>query len=262
MYQDPGLDFNRGNPRRWDRGRFRSGFWYSLSGAGRDQCRYAGWQRIGEDGHHWLAEPLRQSVLGQLVSYGAGTTQRRCAAVWQFDKLSATGQLPAWCTQRGHKYARLVAIMNVYLPIAQISINVFLLLAVGASVGILSGIFGVGGGFLLTPFLIFLGVPPTVAVASSANQLLGHRYPVHWRIGAAETSILNGFYSIGWRGCWLDTWRMDFHRSQAIGTDRINNNTTLCCSTRFSWRIYVVRKCSLYFEAAAAWWSAWQIAQA
>jgi len=79
--------------------------------------------------------------------------------------------------------------MNVYLPIAQISINVFLLLAVGASVGILSGIFGVGGGFLLTPFLIFLGVPPTVAVASSANQLLGASVSgalAHWRRGNVD----------------------------------------------------------------------------
>jgi len=79
--------------------------------------------------------------------------------------------------------------MNVYLPIAEASINIFELLAVGAGVGVLSGIFGVGGGFLLTPFLIFLGVPPAVAVASSANQLLGASVSgvlAHWRRGNVD----------------------------------------------------------------------------
>jgi uncharacterized protein len=62
--------------------------------------------------------------------------------------------------------------MILYLPIAQMSIDILVLLALGAGTGILAGLFGVGGGFLLTPFLIFLGIPPTVAVASSANQII------------------------------------------------------------------------------------------
>ncbi len=61
--------------------------------------------------------------------------------------------------------------MQIYLPIAEISINIFLLLAMGGGVGFLSGMFGVGGGFLMTPLLIFVGIPPAVAVATEANQI-------------------------------------------------------------------------------------------
>ncbi len=60
--------------------------------------------------------------------------------------------------------------MQVYLPIAELSIDVFWLVALGAAVGFLSGLFGVGGGFLLTPMLIFIGIPPAVAVATATNQ--------------------------------------------------------------------------------------------
>src|SRR5215469_5781249 len=63
--------------------------------------------------------------------------------------------------------------MDIYLPIAAISLDVFVLLGLGGIVGFLSGVFGVGGGFLLTPLLIFIGVPHAIAVASSANQLVG-----------------------------------------------------------------------------------------
>lgn len=62
--------------------------------------------------------------------------------------------------------------MYLYLPIAEISINVLLIFSIGAIVGILSGMFGVGGGFLVTPLLFFVGIPPAVAVASSANQIV------------------------------------------------------------------------------------------
>jgi len=74
--------------------------------------------------------------------------------------------------------------MHVYLPIAEISVNVFLLLGMGAGVGVLSGLFGVGGGFLMTPLLIFIGVPPAVAVGSEANQLVATSITgvlAHWR---------------------------------------------------------------------------------
>lgn len=63
--------------------------------------------------------------------------------------------------------------MQIYLPIAEISVNIFLLIGLGGVVGILSGMFGVGGGFLMTPLLFFIGIPPAVAVASEANQILG-----------------------------------------------------------------------------------------
>jgi uncharacterized membrane protein YfcA len=62
--------------------------------------------------------------------------------------------------------------VQVYLPIAEISMNVFFLIGIGAAVGFLSGLFGVGGGFLLTPLLIFSGVPSSVAVASVTGQVV------------------------------------------------------------------------------------------
>jgi len=62
--------------------------------------------------------------------------------------------------------------MDVYLPIAEMSVNVFLLLGLGGAVGFLSGVFGVGGGFLMTPLLIFIGIPPAVAVGTQASQIL------------------------------------------------------------------------------------------
>jgi uncharacterized membrane protein YfcA len=61
--------------------------------------------------------------------------------------------------------------MQIYLPIAEMSVDVLLLLGLGAAVGFLSGMFGVGGGFLMTPLLIFVGVPPPIAVASEANHI-------------------------------------------------------------------------------------------
>ncbi len=62
--------------------------------------------------------------------------------------------------------------MQIYLPIAEISVNAYLLLGIGGLVGVLSGMFGVGGGFLITPLLFFVGIPPAVAVATSANQIV------------------------------------------------------------------------------------------
>src|SRR6202011_6050156 len=79
--------------------------------------------------------------------------------------------------------------MDIYLPIAEVSVDVFVLLGLGGVVGFLSGVFGVGGGFLLPPLLIFIGVPPTVAVASSANQLVGASLSgvlTHWRRGNVD----------------------------------------------------------------------------
>ena len=62
--------------------------------------------------------------------------------------------------------------MEVYLPIAEVDINIFLILFLSFLVGLLSGLFGVGGGFLMTPFLIFMGIPPTYAVPNEANNIL------------------------------------------------------------------------------------------
>ena len=84
--------------------------------------------------------------------------------------------------------------MPLYLPIAEMSMNVFYVIGLGVGVGFLSGMFGVGGGFLMTPLLIFSGVPPAVAVATEANQITaasvsgamahGRRGGVDFKMGA------------------------------------------------------------------------------
>ncbi len=66
--------------------------------------------------------------------------------------------------------------MQVYLPIAEISVSAFLLLGLGGIVGMLSGMFGVGGGFLITPLLFFIGIPPPVAVATGTNQIVASSF--------------------------------------------------------------------------------------
>jgi len=74
--------------------------------------------------------------------------------------------------------------MHIYLPIAEVSVNFYLLVAIGGGVGVVSGLFGVGGGFLITPLLILIGIPPAVAVATGANQVAGASFSgvlVHWR---------------------------------------------------------------------------------
>ena len=72
--------------------------------------------------------------------------------------------------------------MNIYLPIAGNAVNIFVIFGLGGIVGLLSGIFGVGGGFLMTPLLIMMGIPPTVAAASDSNQIVGHQLQQPWLI--------------------------------------------------------------------------------
>lgn len=85
--------------------------------------------------------------------------------------------------------------MHIYLPIAEVSVHGPLLLSIGLMVGFLSGVFGVGGGFLITPLLFLIGIPPSVAVATSANQIVAssfsailthmRRRTVDFRMGSA-----------------------------------------------------------------------------
>ena len=84
--------------------------------------------------------------------------------------------------------------MDIYLPIAGLSVNALVIIALGGVVGLLTGMIGVGGGFLTTPILIFFGIPPAVAVASSTTQITGtsisgvlahaRRRGVDYRMGA------------------------------------------------------------------------------
>ncbi len=79
--------------------------------------------------------------------------------------------------------------MQVYLPIAEMSVDGLLIVGIGLAVGLLSGLFGVGGGFLMTPLLIFIGLPSAVAVATSANQTMGASISglmAHWRRGNVD----------------------------------------------------------------------------
>ena len=66
--------------------------------------------------------------------------------------------------------------MQFFLPIAEVSVNAFVLIGLGAIVGLMSGLFGVGGGFLITPLLFFIGIPPAIAVATGANQVVASSF--------------------------------------------------------------------------------------
>ena len=92
--------------------------------------------------------------------------------------------------------------MHIYLPIAEMSVNIFLILAMGGGIGFLSGLFGVGGGFLMTPLLIFIGVPAPVAVGTEANQIVASSVSgvlAHWRRGNVDFKmgsilLVGGFF--------------------------------------------------------------------
>ncbi len=103
--------------------------------------------------------------------------------------------------------------MQIYLPIAEISVDVFTILALGGVTGVLSGMFGVGGGFLITPFLIFIGVPPAVAVATSANQIVAASvsgFIAHWRKQNVDFRmgwlLLIGGLAGSFAGVWVFKW--------------------------------------------------------
>lgn len=99
--------------------------------------------------------------------------------------------------------------MQIYLPIAELSVNVFMILAMGGAVGFLSGMFGVGGGFLMTPLLIFSGIPPAVAVASEANQVVAASMSgalFHWRKRAVDIKMGLVLLTGGVLGSFIGVW--------------------------------------------------------
>lgn len=99
--------------------------------------------------------------------------------------------------------------MQVYLPIAEMSVDVLVILIMGSGVGFLSGLFGVGGGFLMTPLLIFIGVPPAVAVGTQANQLVGASVSgviAHWRRGGVDIKMGGFLLAGGLVGSAIGVW--------------------------------------------------------
>ncbi|MCB2101100.1 MAG: sulfite exporter TauE/SafE family protein [Rhodobacterales bacterium] len=99
--------------------------------------------------------------------------------------------------------------MHIILPIAETSINILVLLGMGGGVGFLSGLFGVGGGFLMTPLLIFVGIPPGVAVATGANQIVASSVSgvlAHWRRGNVDVRMGLILLAGGMVGSTLGVW--------------------------------------------------------
>jgi uncharacterized membrane protein YfcA len=105
--------------------------------------------------------------------------------------------------------------MQIYLPIAEMSVNIFLILGMGGGVGFLSGLFGVGGGFLMTPLLIFIGIPSPVAVATEANQIVASSVSgvlAHWRRGNVDLKMGTVLLVGGVTGSTLGVWLFTFLR--------------------------------------------------
>ncbi len=99
--------------------------------------------------------------------------------------------------------------MDVYLPIANLSVNALVIILLGGGVGLLSGMFGVGGGFLTTPLLIVYGIPPTVAAASAASQVTGASVSgvfAHFRRNGVDTKMGGVLVAGGVVGSFAGAW--------------------------------------------------------
>jgi len=108
--------------------------------------------------------------------------------------------------------------VTIYLPIAELSVNIFIILGMGAAVGFLSGMFGVGGGFLITPLLIFYNIPPVVAVATGANQVVASSISgaiTHFRRGTLDVKLGTVLLIGGLTGATVGIWIFSLLR--AIG---------------------------------------------
>jgi uncharacterized membrane protein YfcA len=102
-----------------------------------------------------------------------------------------------------------MALLPVYLPLAETAIDATLLVGIGAGVGLLSGLFGVGGGFLITPILIFLGVPPPIAAATGANTVIASSAAgalAHWRRGTLDLKMGALLLAGGLAGSGASVW--------------------------------------------------------
>lgn len=99
--------------------------------------------------------------------------------------------------------------MQIYLPIADLPVNIFLVLGMGLAVGFISGMFGIGGGFLMTPLLIFIGISPAVAVASVASHIAASSFTgaiTYWRKRAIDLALGMMLLSAGILGTAVGVW--------------------------------------------------------
>jgi len=106
--------------------------------------------------------------------------------------------------------------LQFYLPIADMPVNIFLVLAMGVAVGFISGMFGIGGGFLMTPLLIFVGIPPAVAVASVASHIAASSFSgaiSYWRKRALDMPLALTLLSAGIIGTASGVWLFTMLRS-------------------------------------------------
>ena len=106
--------------------------------------------------------------------------------------------------------------MQIYLPIADIPVNIFLILAMGAAVGFVSGMFGIGGGFLMTPLLIFIGITPAVAVASVTSHIAASSFSgaiSYWRRRAIDPMLAAVLLTGGTIGTMLGVSAFTYLRS-------------------------------------------------
>src|SRR6476619_5078159 len=106
--------------------------------------------------------------------------------------------------------------VQLYLPIADIPVNVFLILAMGAAVGFVSGMFGIGGGFLMTPLLIFVGIAPAVAVASVSSHIAASSFSgalSYWRRRAIDPALALVLLSGGTVGTAFGVWTFTMLRA-------------------------------------------------
>ncbi len=106
--------------------------------------------------------------------------------------------------------------MQIYLPVADLPVNIFLVLAMGLAVGFISGMFGIGGGFLMTPLLIFIGISPAVAVASVASHIAASSCSgaiSYWRKNALDLSLALMLLAGGILGMAVGVWLFTFLRS-------------------------------------------------
>ena len=99
--------------------------------------------------------------------------------------------------------------MQIYLPIAEMPVSVLLILAMGAAVGFVSGMFGIGGGFLMTPLLIFLGIPPAIAVGTQSAQIAASSTTsalAAWRRDALDLKLAGVLTAGGFAGTIIGVW--------------------------------------------------------